>query len=238
MYILLIPAAILLAAGLFLFVPFCLDLHIENDGYRASGRYSISWLGRTLYKGDLEEPKDAGEVPFPKTGQEEGRSGGESGEDKDRIDKRSKFDGKRLSFPGGIGALMDSMPALISFLRDLTRAIHIDQLSFNVTFGLDDPCDTAMWSGYLWALAYAIPFPAQVRLEPCFGAEKLEGTLDCKVHGRISWAAVAIINAVRKEPFRRLIKELMKEMIFKIRPSAKGLRRWPGGNSIGKVLEH
>jgi hypothetical protein len=59
----------------------------------------------------------------------------------------------------------------------------------------------------------------------------LEGSLDCKVHGRISWAVIAIINAVRKKPLRRLIKELIREMIFKIRP-------WPGGNSIGKVLEH
>jgi hypothetical protein len=235
--ILLIPAAILLVAGLFLFVPFCLDLHIENDGYRASGRYSISWLGRTLHRGDLMKPKDSGDVQLAKRGQEEARTGGESGEDKDRGDKRSKFDGKRFSFPG-IGALIDSMPALISFLRDLTRAIHIDQLSCNVTFGLDDPSDTAMWSGYLWALACAIPFPAQVHLEPCFSAEMLEGFLDCKVNGRISWAVVAIINAVRKKPLRRLIKELMKDMIFKIRPSAKGFRGWPGGKSIGKVLEH
>jgi hypothetical protein len=237
MYILLIPAAILLAVGLFLFVPFCLDLHIENDGYRASGRYSISWLGRTQYKGDLIKPKGAGDFQLAKTGQEEGRTGGESGEDEDEGGKRSKFDSRRFTFPGEIGVLMNSMPALIDFVRDLTRAIHID-LSCNVTFGLDDPADTAMWSGYLWALACAIPFPAQVRFEPCFGSEMLEGSLDCKVHCRISWAVIAIINAIRKKPLRRLIKELMKEMIFKIGPSAKGFRGWPGGNSIGKVLEH
>lgn len=230
MNLLLIPAIILLLAVLFLFVPFYISVHLDNASGSTCGIYRISWFGLTLYRGDLISPKNAEDDREVKTGNEPGQPKGENDENKDIKHNRLQLGDKRLPRDlRDIRMLIDAIPVFYCFLKDLTRSIRIDQLSCNLTFGLDDPADTAIWSGYLWSLAYAFPFPAVFRLEPYFYGERLEGSIDAEIRTRLYWAIVAVINAARKRPIRRLCKETIREKLIRNKASMNWLKISLGG---------
>jgi|APFre7841882654_1041346.scaffolds.fasta_scaffold07632_3 hypothetical protein len=72
---------------------------------------------------------------------------------------------------------------------------------------LNDPADTAVICGYLWALTSAVSLPGtHIRVDPYFEGERLTGSLNAEIRSRLLWVVVVFINALREKPIRRLLK--------------------------------
>jgi hypothetical protein len=113
-------------------------------------------------------------------------------------------DTKRSPKPG---SLLDAAPAIMNLLRDLLKSIAFQKLSCRLCFGLNDPADTAVMSGYLWSVASTLGiFRADVFIEPCFEGERLEGAFEAELKTRLLWTALAVINALREKEIRSLMR--------------------------------
>jgi hypothetical protein len=105
--------------------------------------------------------------------------------------------------PPGVSSLIDAAPALAKILWHLFKSIHVNLSSCRLCFGLDDPAQTAIISGYLWFFASAIGiFPARIFIEPYFAGERLEGELVADIKARLLWAVFAAIQALREREIR------------------------------------
>jgi len=51
-------------------------------------------------------------------------------------------------------------------------------------------------------------FRANVFIEPCFEGERLEGVFEAELKARLIWIAKAVINALRENEIRSLIREV------------------------------
>jgi hypothetical protein len=95
-------------------------------------------------------------------------------------------------------------------LLNLLKSIRVKKFSCRLCFGLDDPAQTAIISGYLWFLASALGFfPAKIFIEPWFEGERLEGELIAEIEARLIWAVFAMIQTLRVREMRLLLKEML-----------------------------
>jgi hypothetical protein len=184
-----------------LVAPFHLSLNIRKKGPLLQGGYRFAWLGRTLGKAEIS-PQSAGDLLAsiwkgdPGKEEQEGRSGTKAEKDTVR--------------PPSIHSLINAAPALANILLDLFKSILFKKFSCSVCFGLDDPAQTAIISGYLWSLASALGlFPAKICFEPWFEGERLEGELMAEIEARMLWAVFAVIQALREREIRLLLREMM-----------------------------
>jgi hypothetical protein len=107
------------------------------------------------------------------------------------------------------GTLRNAAPAIINILMDLLKRIVFERLSCRLCFGLEDPADTAVLSGYLWSVASTLGlFRANVFIEPYFEGERLEGEIAAELKTRLIWIAKAVINASLEKEIRSLIREV------------------------------
>ena len=107
-----------------------------------------------------------------------------------------------------LGPLLNAAPAIINFLMDLLKTIVFEKLYCRLCFGLNDPADTAVLSGYLWSVASTLGlFRANVFIEPCFEGERLEGVFEAELKARLIQIAIAVINALREKEIRSLIRD-------------------------------
>lgn len=220
-----------------LFVPIHFSLNFSKYGPLMRGSYRIAWLGFTLKKKEIlsqsaadllasilkkedtigeearnedrKEEKEAAEKGMEGIGTEEkgeervGKpdKGAEIENTKEEQDK----DIKRSPSPG---TLLNAAPAIINFLMDLLKTIAFEKLSCRLCFGLNDPADTAVLSGYLWSVASTLGlFRANVFIEPCFEGERLEGVFEAELKARLIQIALAVINALREKEIRSLIRD-------------------------------
>lgn len=187
MYLALILVIILLVPACLLLAPLYLSFYLNIEGFSICGLLKVKWFGQILYKRDLSFPEDDG-------------MGADRG-----------FRSGYASFPKDACVLIDAVFAFLRILKALIGSIHVEQLLCKVTFGLNDPADTAIMSGYLWALACAVSLPGTcIQVYPYFRGERLAGSLNAKIRGRLLWVFVAIINAIRAKPIRLLFKELIR----------------------------
>jgi len=183
--ILIVPAGLLL-------IPIYLSIYLNIDGFSICGFFKVKWFGKILYKSDLHLPDDVG--------------------DKNAVDRGFKPD--HAWFPKDARILIDATFAFFRVLKGLMGAIHVKHILCTVTFGLNDPADTAVVCGYLWALTSAVSLPGtSIRVDPYFEGERLAGSLNAEIRGRLLWIFVAFINALREKPIRRLLKELLRNEI-------------------------
>ncbi|MFZ2472250.1 MAG: DUF2953 domain-containing protein [Methanothrix sp.] len=88
--------------------------------------------------------------------------------------------------------------------------MHFKKISCRLCFGLDDPAQTAIISGYLWSLASALGFfPTKILIEPWFEGERLEGEIAAEIEARLLWAVFAVIKIVRVREIRLLLREML-----------------------------
>jgi hypothetical protein len=226
-FLTIVLAAVILLA-LPLLAPFHLDMNIRKDGPLLEGGFSLSCLGLTLKRADFSyqttwellasmsnrepEKKDAGN--------REGQPGIGIGREKDEMmamagdEKEKKPSGEPAEKKGAmssvrVSSLINAAPPLGGVLFRLLRSILIKKISGRVCFGLDDPADTAVLSGYLSMAAAALGrLPSRVSFHPWFEGERLEGEMAVQVEARPLWAALAVIRAVRKKEIRLLLKEM------------------------------
>ena len=202
-----------------LLAPFHLSLNIGKKGPLIEGSIKLAWLGLTLMKAEIS-PQSAGDLLASIWKEEAGKEDRTIEDEKVRRGRESEKRGKRKSEidnqktgavrPPSIQSLINAAPALAKILRDLLKSIHFKNISCRLCFGLDDPAQTAIISGYLWFLASALGlFPARIFIEPWFEGERLEGELVAEMEARLLWAVFAVVQVLRVREIRLLLRETL-----------------------------
>jgi hypothetical protein len=199
-----------------LLAPFHLSLNIGKKGPLIEGSIRLTWLGLTLMKAEIS-PQSAGDLLASVWKEASGT--------KDRTIEARKFDEEEMGreerseidnqkkgaarLPS-IQSLINAAPALANILRDLLKSIHFKNISCKLCFGLNDPAQTAIISGYLWFLASALGlFSARIFIESWFEGERLEGELVAEMEARLLWAVFAVIQVLRVREIRLLLRETL-----------------------------
>lgn len=129
-----------------------------------------------------------------------------------RIAEKTEASGKaRKARPSpSIRSLFDAAPALAELLGDLAGSIRMKRFSCRLCFGLADPAQTAIISGYIWFFASLIGVSlADLVLEPWFGGLRLEGKLDAEIRARIISPILAGVKSLRRKEIRQLVREML-----------------------------
>jgi hypothetical protein len=228
-----IPLALLLLA------PFNLALNIGKKGPLVEGSIKLAWLGLTLKKGEIS-PQSAGDLLASIWKEEAGKEeravedreyNGEEkarGEKEEReqegegdgreakLEERSEIDNSEDNQKTGsvrsprIQSLINAAPALANILLDLLKSILLKKISCRLCFGLDDPAQTAIISGYLWSLASVLGLiQSKIFIEPWFEGERLEGELVAEIEVRLWRAVFAMLRGLREREIRLLLREML-----------------------------
>lgn len=216
--LLLVLLIFLLAIAALILVPFQLCSDLRIDGFSVTGFYKIKWFGLTLRRAELAGPRREKRNKLEeeeKKQKDEMESRTKNAEKKHTADKRSKVD--RLRFLKDPLIFIDILPSIFRILKDLMKTIHIECLLLEITVGLDDPANTAVLCGYLWSMASLVPAPATIRIDPYFGGDRLNGSMNAEIWCRLLWVFVAFINALREKPIRRLLKEMSRKSLRDLR---------------------
>ena len=206
----------LIAAVIFL-APFHISLNFSKDGPLIQGFYRIGWLGITLRKGEIFTPtsevtrRPSKELEKEKT---EGMIKVKAEENAKREAREmSKEEPKPHLMPGtSIKEMIETLPALAQVFIDLIKSINMERIYCQISFGLNDPADTAVISGYLWSLASVIgQYKANICIEPYFEGERLDGSLLADMKAQLLWIALVLVKALKEEKIRRLIIETARK---------------------------
>ena len=193
------------------------------------GSYRIAWLGITLKKKEIlsQSAADLLASILKKESTIDEDEGNDQKEEKAKLTAENGEEGKvkpdrgsEIEDPKGErdhdtgrspspGTLLDAAPAIMNILMDLLKTIVFEKLSCRLCFGLDDPADTAVLSGYLWSVASTLGlFRADIFIEPYFEGERLEGVFEAELKTRLIWIAKAVINAFLEKEIRSLIRDV------------------------------
>lgn len=124
--------------------------------------------------------------------------------------KEASGKSKKARRSPGIRSLIDSVPALAELLGDLGRSISIKKFSGRLCFGLNDPAQTAIISGYIWFFASLFGVSlADLTIEPWFDGLRLEGKMDIEIRARLISPIWAGVKSLRRKEIRRLVREML-----------------------------
>jgi len=169
-----------------LLIPFHISLHLFKRGSLTQGSLWISWLGIPLIRRKIL-----------------------SGERKKAKEKEKKrFDWRNL--PEMVSLFRESFPYIINILRATMKSSSIERFSCDVVMGLDSPVDTAIVSGYLWALKSIVSVLPNVCLsvKPDFQEQRLDGSMILKLRIIILRIVTAFVRAFFKKPVRQLFRKI------------------------------
>jgi hypothetical protein len=204
-----IPLALLLLA------PFNLALNIGKKGPLVEGSIKLSWLGLTLKKGEIS-PQSAGDLLASIWKEEAGKEERAVEDREAKLEKRNEIDNSEdnqktgVVRPPRIQSLINAAPALANILLDLLKSILFKKISCRLCFGLDDPAQTAIISGYFWSLASVLGLiQSKIFIEPWFEGERLEGELVAEIEVRLWWAVFAMLRGLREREIRLLLREML-----------------------------
>jgi hypothetical protein len=207
---------IIILLAFLLLAPFHLSLNIGKKGPLIDGSIKLAWLGRPLMKAEIC-PQSAGDLLASIWKEASGTKDRtievrKSVEEEMGREERSEIDNQKKGAvrPPSIQSLINAAPALAKILRDLLKSIHFKNISCRLCFGLDDPAQTAIISGYLWFLASALGlFSANIFIEPWFEGERLEGELVAEMKARLLWVVFAVVQVLRVREIRLLLRETL-----------------------------
>lgn len=206
---LLIIIIIFLMLALIFLAPVRISLKLAKNGPFIKGSYKIGWLGITLHKGEISPPTLEEMMKAPDEGTEKMKAKEmEEREAEERL-KAEKKRKKASQLPApSFKDLMEALPAMTRVFRNLIESINVETISCRVFFGLNDPADTAVISGYLWSIASVIGlYRGNIYIEPYFEGERLDGCFFTDIKARLLWIALSLVKALREEKIRRLIIE-------------------------------
>jgi hypothetical protein len=217
-----LPAAILAAIilpivlllGALLLLPIHLALKISKREELLSGSLHLSWLGVRIKKSELP-PQSAEELLAGLSGPVDAApEGGEEREvvaDNDQAPGRQKGEESSRESTAKIRpqTLMRAAPALAGIFYDLLCSI-VFNISGGIVLGLDDPAETAVLSGQIWALSSALGrSSSQFRVDPWFDGERLEGDVYVDIRAKLVWGLVAALRALRIKEIRQIGREMI-----------------------------
>lgn len=178
---------ILLVVVGILVVPFHIYLNVYNSDLKIKGNFRLTWMKIKLIQREIPPEKPP---------------------EKKENEKGSKFEISHI--PKIVSLLLEAWPHIKRIFNSFLRSTSFETFYLNLTLGLGDPADTAMFSGYFWAassLLNSIP-NAYISLEPDFLNEQIKIDITLKVKIRLFWVVAEIIKAFTKKPVRALFKEL------------------------------
>jgi hypothetical protein len=167
-------------------------------------RWGKKGRGRERKKPDEEQlvEKDAEKLSTAGENATDGKTDSAAAE-KNKAAKKS-----RLS--PDIRSLIDAAPALAELLEDLAGSIRMKKFSCRLCFGLDDPAQTAIISGYIWFFASLLGISlADLIIEPWLYGLRLEGKLDAEIRARLFSPIWAGVKALRRKEIRLLVRKMM-----------------------------
>ncbi len=174
-----------------LVIPFNIFLNLNFQDLKAHGYFKVTWLKIKLFRREFPD-KD--------------------GKKKDKKDKKDKkeFDIKKL--PRIISLLYESSPHLIRIFKAFLKSTNFEIFYLYLKMGLGSPYDTAITSGYVYALFSIINIYPQLclQLEPDFIEEGISAEVDITIRVRLLWIVLELIRAITKKPVRNLINEMRK----------------------------
>jgi hypothetical protein len=178
-----------------LVVPFSILLKLNVRGLKINGNFKLTWMKIRLVQKKFPEKSKEKKKPERKEKEE---------------DKKQKFDIERL--PKIISLIYESSPYLIRIFSAFLKSTRFEKLSFKLTLGLGSPYDTAIISGYLYALMPLLNLipNACFSLEPDLLNERLEATVNLKISIRLLWIVIESLRVVIKKPVRSLLNEFRK----------------------------
>ncbi|MFB3766229.1 MAG: DUF2953 domain-containing protein [Methanotrichaceae archaeon] len=107
--------------------------------------------------------------------------------------------------------IIDAFPQITQILVDLIKSMNIRRFFCEISFGLDDPVDTAVMNGYLWSIVAATGlYRTDISIKPRFDGAQLDGSILAIVEAKMLWFAVAAVRALEEEKTRKLIFELIR----------------------------
>lgn len=202
---------LLIILAILLLAPFNLSLNIGKKGPLVWGSIRLSWLGIALRKMEIL-PQSADDFLASIGKEEAGKE--ERAVNEKEIDRKSegreRGETKEAVRTLSIQSIIDAAPSLTKILWDLLRSIRFRKSSCRLCFGLDDPAQTAIISGYLWFLASSLSiFSANISIDPWFDGERLEGEIIADIEARLLSPVFAVIKALRIREIRLLFKEML-----------------------------
>jgi len=232
--ILLIALLILLV----LFVSFHVLLEADKTGKQASYKVKIKWLFlsytiNTRIMGGPDEPARSeilGEnVPCKVREGPESREwekdlsqgkilGAESTEEQKPADEDviglEKEKEQKWTFRKIVNLARMLLSPVLRLVEDVLKAIHISEMKFNLLYGLDNPADTGIVSGYIYALrGYLNTQYERIRLyaEPTFTEEKMDMHMLADVSFRIVNLLPAAVTFLLNKDVRRVSWALIRK---------------------------
>ena len=180
---------LLIVVGI-LVVPFHIYLNVYNTGFKIKGTFRLTWIKLKLIQRKIPSEKQAEEKEKEK-------------------EIESKFDINRI--PKIISLLIESWPYIERAFNGFLKSTSFEIFYLNLTLGFGDPADTAMFSGYFWAVSSLLNVMPHVyiSLKPDLLNERMEVDVTLKAKIRLFWIVIELIRAFTKKPVRKLFKELM-----------------------------
>lgn len=207
---------IILLLGAILLSPIHLTLNIRKREELLQGSLHLAWFGITMKRAELHpQPAEqllarlGGLVEAAPEG-DKGREG-EADRDHDQAPGRDKGEEKRIERAAKIRpqTLIRAAPALAGIFYDLLCSI-VFNISGRILLGLDDPAETAVLSGQIWALSSALGrSSSQFRVDPWFDGERLEGEVFLEIRARLFWGLVAALRSLRIKEIRQIGREMI-----------------------------
>jgi len=192
---LILEAAIILVLILvlvcILVVPFDIALNLNIDGFKTRGYFKLTWMKIRLLQNE-----------FP--------GAQKKIEKKEKKDREQKFDIKRL--PRIISLLYESSPYLMRIFNAFLKSITFKRFYLKLILGSGSPYDTAVISGYLYALMPLLNLIPKTCFFffPDFRKERFEASVNLEIRIRLLWIMIESLRAVIKKPVRSLLNEFRK----------------------------
>ena len=178
---------ILILIGI-LVVPFQISLRLYRMGSVNEGHFKLSWarigLIHRKFPSKKKEPK--------------------------KEKKKKEIDFSRV--PKIISLFIESLPYIFNIFEAFLKSISVNKVSIDSVIGLTNSADTAIITGYLWALSSIINIIPNTCLtvEPDFNKERIDGSFLIELKLILLWIAIEGLKALTKKPVRSLLFELRK----------------------------
>lgn len=171
-----------------LVVPFNILINLNVCGLKINGNFKLIWMKIRLFQKEFPD-KEEKEI---------------------KEEEKQKFPIERI--PLIISLLYESSPYLIRIFNAFLKSTSFEKFSLKLILGLGSSYDTAIISGYLYALMPLLNLipKASFSLEPDLQNERLEASINLKIKIRLLWIVIELLRAVIKKPVRSLLNELRK----------------------------
>ncbi len=174
-FLLIIAAMLALAVILLLLVPFVFRFELKGgSGAESVQNIEVQWLflSRAIKGAAAAEQEDRRGQKEEKEGKKEKEGLGKKDAKKDakKKEKKKEKTGDEMNIDHLFDLIRTLHRPVVALVRKVVRGVVIKELSCRAAFGLDDPAETGMLAGFLYAASAPLTrIPAvSIRLDPVF----------------------------------------------------------------------